>query len=148
MHTGRVCAALVSVELLVGPIEVELDAQQHDAAIGDELSDDHRCCGEGATHHQDPIVGSVGVRDWKRVEVVNEFIDDRRQVMTMESVLDGSPFGPRSLPSCRSRSSKNAWSTRTARRLVTVRVWRCLDSQRCARRSCVESVPEALAKLC
>jgi len=66
--------------LLLWPIEVELYTEQHDAAIGNELPDDHRCCGEGAAYDQDPIVGSVGVRDRKRVEVVSEFIDDRRQV--------------------------------------------------------------------
>jgi len=66
--------------LLVGPIEVEFNAEQHDAVVGDELSDYYRCCDEGATDDQDPIVGSVGVRDWKRVEVLSEFIDDCRQV--------------------------------------------------------------------
>jgi hypothetical protein len=43
--------------------------------------------------------------------------------MAMKSVLDGSPFGPRRLPSWLSRSSKKAGSTRTVRRSVTG--WRC-----------------------
>ena len=101
--------AHLSVDLLVGPIEVELDAEQHDAVVGDELPDDDRYCDEGATDDQDPIVRATGVRVWERVEVLSELLDDCRQVDDDESVLDGSPLGPRSLPSWRSRSSKNAW---------------------------------------
>ena len=33
--------APLSVELLVRPSEVELDAEQHDAVVGDKLPDDH-----------------------------------------------------------------------------------------------------------
>ena len=77
---GSLGSPRLSVELLVGPIEVDLDAEQHDAVVGDELADDHRRCDEGATGDQDPVVGTVGVRDGQCVEVLSELIDDRRKV--------------------------------------------------------------------
>jgi hypothetical protein len=77
---GSLGSPQLSVELLVGPIEVELDAEQHDAVVGDELADDHRCCDEGATDDQDARVGAAGVRNGERVEVLSELIDDCRQV--------------------------------------------------------------------
>ena len=77
---GSLGSPRLSVELLVGPIEVDLDAEQHDAVVGDELADDHRRCDEGATGDQDPVVGTVGVRNGECVEVLSELIDDRRKV--------------------------------------------------------------------
>ena len=40
---GGVSARVLSVELFVGPIEIELDAEQHDAVVGNELPDDYGC---------------------------------------------------------------------------------------------------------
>lgn len=81
-RTASVRLAQLSVELLVGSIEVEVDAEHDDAVVGDELPDGRRYCDEGATDDQDPIVGSTGVRNWERVEaeVLSKLIDNGRRV--------------------------------------------------------------------
>ena len=79
-RTASVRRAQLSVELLVGSIEVEVEVEHDDAVVGDELPDDHRYCDEGATDDQDPIVGSTGVRNWEHVEVLSKLIDNGRRV--------------------------------------------------------------------
>lgn len=77
---GRSGSQRSSLNWLVGPTEIEFDAEQHDAVLCDELPDDHGCRDERATDDQDPVVGTVGVRNWEGVEVLGELIDDCRQV--------------------------------------------------------------------
>jgi len=145
---GSLGSPRLSVELLVGPIEVDLDAEQHDAVVGDELADDHRRCDEGAAGDQDPLVGTVGVGDGQCVEVLSELIDDRRKVDDDEVGTRRLSVGPSVAAELAVEVVENAWSTRTVRRLVTGQVsWR-LGSLRCALRSCAESVREVPAKPC
>ena len=133
--------------MIVGPIEVELDAEQHDAVVGDELPDDDRCCDEGATDDQDPIVRAAGISDWERVEVPSELVDDRRKV-DHDEVGTGRITVRAAVAAELAVEIVEEYLVETVRRLVTVRrSWR-LDRRRCALRSCASSAPEALVKPC
>ena len=54
---------------------------------------------------------------------------------TWKSFVDGSPFGPRSTRSWRSRSSKNLGVARTTRRVGLTSAWEPTRSRRCVARA-------------
>lgn len=69
-----------SIRLILGPMEVDLYAEERDGAVGEELSDNDRRCYESSTGDQDPVVGAARVRDGQRVESLGELIHNGRKV--------------------------------------------------------------------
>lgn len=65
---------------IVEPTASDLYAEQHDAVVGHELSDDDCCCDEDATDDHDAVVGTIGIDHGKCVEVLGELVDDWWQI--------------------------------------------------------------------
>lgn len=59
---------------------LDLYAEQHNAFVGHELSDDDCRCDEDSTDDHDAVVRTIGVDRGKCVEVLGELVDDWWQI--------------------------------------------------------------------
>lgn len=121
---------------MIWPGQLDLDAHQGDRVVGDELPDHDRCRDKRSGRHQDPVVGPTRKGECERLESSAKRSTMAGRSITKKSVPEGSPLGPRSAPSCSSRSSKKLDSTRTCRRRLTSAPTGCPRWPQCAPQSC------------
>lgn len=90
------------------------------------LGDGGEACDDVAGGEEDPVFGSAGDQLGEFVPSVANSSMMRRGSSASKSLVDGSPLGPRSSGSWRSRSWKNRAVARTTRLGVVTEVWcRC-----------------------
>jgi hypothetical protein len=113
--------------------EIELQRQQLHGTVRAELSDDGVGADELASGDQHAVVAPTRQKLGEVVEAGSKRSTMLRSSKVWKSVVEGSPLGPRSLRSCRSRSSKNDGAARTPCGWALTRAEAPRTQQSCAR---------------